>query len=273
MPGEVQGLLGVFGPGAHPTGLPPERGASGGPVEVGDAVHDVALARRGERPAHLARTGAVETGRDAAEHGVRPPGVAQDGVGEQLVEAAQRLGRDVGGRTLQYGGGLSQPFLPGAGGGDGRVGEGTFQGGAELAQSGRGHGSSVGAGCDRHGAPSNARVEISVDVAVRHVRALVEEHGVHAVLMHGDELAVMVVSRLKALGLRVPEDLAFVVYDDQAAGLADPPLTAVAAPKREVGEAAVALLLERVAAGGASSPRRHVDLLPSLRVRSSCGAA
>ncbi|MFF3249674.1 LacI family DNA-binding transcriptional regulator [Actinacidiphila glaucinigra] len=127
------------------------------------------------------------------------------------------------------------------------------------------------------GSPYTAPPELPeaerVDVTVRHVRALVEEHGVHAVLMHGDELAVMVVSRLKALGLRVPEDLAVVVYDDQAAGLADPPLTAVAAPKREVGEAAVALLLERVAAGGASSPRRHVDLLPSLRVRSSCGAA
>lgn len=107
-----------------------------------------------------------------------------------------------------------------------------------------------------------------------HLRALAEEHGVRAVLLDGDEFAVVLVPRLRALGVLVPEDLAIVVHGDEVASLADPPLTAVAPPKRAVGEAAVALLLERIAErrSGDSGPRRHVGLLPALRVRASCGA-
>lgn len=107
-----------------------------------------------------------------------------------------------------------------------------------------------------------------------HLRALAEEHGVRAVLLHDDAFAVVLVPRLRALGVLVPEDLAIVVHGDQVAALADPPLTAIAPRRRAVGETAVALLLDRIAERrrGDSRPREHVDLLPSLRVRASCGA-
>ncbi|MDX3072194.1 substrate-binding domain-containing protein [Streptomyces sp. MI02-7b] len=118
--------------------------------------------------------------------------------------------------------------------------------------------------------PEAERIERTAE----HLRALAEEHGVRAVLLHGDEFAVVLVPRLRALGVLVPEDLAIVVHGDQVASLADPPLTAVAPPNRAVGEAAVALLLERLAEDrrGDRGPRRHVELLPALRVRASCGA-
>jgi DNA-binding LacI/PurR family transcriptional regulator len=75
--------------------------------------------------------------------------------------------------------------------------------------------------------------------------------------------------------VRIPQDVAVIAYDDEVAALADIPLTAVVPPKREVGEQAARLLLERVAearAGTAAAARRHLELLPTLRVRASCGA-
>jgi DNA-binding LacI/PurR family transcriptional regulator len=93
--------------------------------------------------------------------------------------------------------------------------------------------------------------------------------GLDAALVHTDEDALRLLQALHQRGLRVPDDLALVAYDDEVAALADVPLTAVAPPKRELGEAAVSVLLDRVRSG--RGIHRHLDLLPSLRVRVSCG--
>ncbi len=123
------------------------------------------------------------------------------------------------------------------------------------------------------GAPSvreHGDYEASVDYLVDAVRA----RGVTAALVHGDEDAIVLVPRLQARGIRVPDDLALIAYDDEVAGLADVPLTAVAPPKRSVGELAAKLLLQRLAERGSGrppAPRQHVELLPELRIRASCG--
>ncbi|MCT9089339.1 substrate-binding domain-containing protein [Streptomyces sp. ASQP_92] len=115
--------------------------------------------------------------------------------------------------------------------------------------------------------------------AVRALRRAVVSGQATAALVHNDVDAIRIVQRLAELGVRVPDDLALVAYDDEVAALADIPLTAVAPPKHEVGRHAAELLIERLRgtggpgpAGGEESPRRHVDLLPRLRVRASCGA-
>lgn len=108
------------------------------------------------------------------------------------------------------------------------------------------------------------------------LRRGVREHGVTAAFVHSDADAVVLVPRLQALGVRVPDDLALVVYDDEVSGLSELALTAVAPPKRAVGAVAARLLLDRLAAGpagGEDGSRRHVELLPELRVRDSCGGA
>ncbi|MFK0234029.1 LacI family DNA-binding transcriptional regulator [Streptomyces vinaceus] len=105
--------------------------------------------------------------------------------------------------------------------------------------------------------------------------------GVSAALIHSDTDAIMLIPRLQARGVRVPEDLAVITYDDEVAGLADVPLSAVAPAKREVGARAAGLLLDRLpAAGGGPAdgrgggqgrgegPRQHVELLPRLTIRS-----
>ena len=73
------------------------------------------------------------------------------------------------------------------------------------------------------------------------------------------------------LGLRIPEEIAIVSYDDIPWALAlDPPLTAVRQPGHEIGRRAAELLLQRIA-----DPKRSTTLLvlqPELVVRQSCGA-
>ncbi|MFI5979688.1 substrate-binding domain-containing protein [Streptomyces sp. NPDC051555] len=98
--------------------------------------------------------------------------------------------------------------------------------------------------------------------------------GVTAALIHSDTDAIMLIPRLQARGVRVPEDLAVITYDDEVAGLADVPLSAVAPAKREVGARAAELLLDRLsgadgaAYGTQGGPRQHLELLPRLTIRS-----
>ncbi|WP_344333309.1 substrate-binding domain-containing protein, partial [Kitasatospora putterlickiae] len=95
--------------------------------------------------------------------------------------------------------------------------------------------------------------------------------GVAAALVHNDQDALQLLPLLRARGVRVPEDLALVSYDDVFAALGAPPLTAVAPPKRAVGAAAVDLLVRRLAATGSDLPVHHLELLPGLTVRESSG--
>jgi LacI family transcriptional regulator len=93
-----------------------------------------------------------------------------------------------------------------------------------------------------------------------------------AVVCANDQMAIGVLRAFAAGGVRVPEDLAVVGFDDIALGsLYDPPLTTVHQPMRMLGEHACARLLDRIA-DPALSPT--VDLLPTeLVLRSSCGCS
>ena len=76
---------------------------------------------------------------------------------------------------------------------------------------------------------------------------------------------------LRELGLRVPEDVALVGFDDlDWTTLVDPPLTVVAQPVADLGGAAGARLLARIA--GDAGPPRRLRLPTELIVRGSCGA-
>ncbi|RSS78831.1 LacI family DNA-binding transcriptional regulator [Streptomyces sp. WAC06614] len=133
---------------------------------------------------------------------------------------------------------------------------------------------------------------------LHHLCAAVTEGGVTAALIHSDTDALVLIPRLQARGVRVPEDLTVITYDDEVAALAGVPLSAVAPPKREVGARAAELLLDRLTAatgrdtgpgggrgagpgrrgpgtrGGTLSPaRQHVTLLPHLTIRTQGGPA
>ncbi|RYG87583.1 MAG: LacI family transcriptional regulator [Alphaproteobacteria bacterium] len=91
-----------------------------------------------------------------------------------------------------------------------------------------------------------------------------------------DTVAVTVVSELMRMGLRVPEDVSVVGHADYAiATRISPQLTTVHMPHREMGVAAVRVLLAR---GGRSPlmdglPPQRINLVPNLVERQSSGPA
>ena len=91
-----------------------------------------------------------------------------------------------------------------------------------------------------------------------------------AVVCANDQMAIGVLRTLAAAGVRVPEEVAVTGFDDlYPARLAEPPLSTVRQPMRQLGERACARLLDRIAHPGLSPA---VQMLPTeLVLRSSCG--
>lgn len=92
-----------------------------------------------------------------------------------------------------------------------------------------------------------------------------------AIFAVNDNVALDVLRSAQRLGLRVPEDLALVGFDDlNYAAHLSPPLTTVAQPRMDLGLRAGNLLINRIE--GQGGPPRHIELPTSLVVRESCGA-
>lgn len=66
-----------------------------------------------------------------------------------------------------------------------------------------------------------------------------------AILSINDQMALGAMQRARAAGLRIPEDIAFIGFDDiQMASHSDPPLSTVRQPSREMGERAAGMLFD-----------------------------
>ncbi|MBD8217721.1 LacI family DNA-binding transcriptional regulator [Microbacterium sp. CFBP 13617] len=95
---------------------------------------------------------------------------------------------------------------------------------------------------------------------------------VDGVLVLPDAVAIALLDRAMDRGIKVPEELAIVAYDDEIASLATVPLTAVSPPKFDVGAVAVrtcvGLINQRDGVGRLPAQAR-VQLLPALVVRDS----
>ncbi|MGF2949329.1 GntR family transcriptional regulator [Microbacterium alcoholitolerans] len=98
--------------------------------------------------------------------------------------------------------------------------------------------------------------------------AIAKEQRLDGVFCLGDREATALIPRLRAQDISVPDDLAVICYDDEVAGLAEVPLTAVSPPKFEVGRLAANTLLRLIATQGAAAAVR-TRLLPSINIRES----
>ncbi|SED54735.1 LacI family DNA-binding transcriptional regulator [Ruania alba] len=96
---------------------------------------------------------------------------------------------------------------------------------------------------------------------------------VHAVLAHSDHHAIQIAEIAQLRGLRIPEDLAVISYDDVLVAHAAVPLTAVTPPRLELGREALRMLMGRLDGADEPNPPRHVQLLPRLTIRESCGGS
>ncbi len=91
-----------------------------------------------------------------------------------------------------------------------------------------------------------------------------------AIICANDQMAIGALQVLGARGVRVPQDVAVVGFDDiYPASFADVPLTTVHQPMRGIGVRACDRLIERIAS---PALKPTLELLPTeLVIRSSCG--
>jgi LacI family transcriptional regulator len=94
-------------------------------------------------------------------------------------------------------------------------------------------------------------------------------HPPSAVFASSDTMAIGALEAIRNRGLRVPQHIAVIGYDDlPLAAHATPPLTSVHQPVDEMSAHAVRLVIEQIRGEGTS---RSVQLVPRLVVRESSG--
>ena len=99
-------------------------------------------------------------------------------------------------------------------------------------------------------------------------RALADGLEFDSVFAHNDPSAAGVLAALHEAGLRIPQDVAVVGFDDvELASYTYPALTTIRQPMREMGEAAARLLLDHVRRSPEAAPSRIIPT--SLVIRGS----
>lgn len=98
--------------------------------------------------------------------------------------------------------------------------------------------------------------------------------GATAGIAFNDLIAIGMLQRLQARGVRVPEDISIVGCDDIfGADFCSPPLTTVTAPVEQAGRVAVTMLLSKINPGLGTLPRNQTVLPTHLTIRGSTGPA
>ncbi len=94
-----------------------------------------------------------------------------------------------------------------------------------------------------------------------------------AVIAYNDLVALGLLARWTELGVRVPDDVSLLGFDNTyVAQLSFPPLTSVGVDLREFGETAVGLLLDRIAGSATDAADLNHELEPKLVARASTAA-
>ncbi len=109
----------------------------------------------------------------------------------------------------------------------------------------------------------------SVEEGFRLIEELLStDESITAVFAAADCLAIGVIQRLWQKGIRIPEDVSVVGYDDTLAMYTSPRLTTVAQPMEEMGQSAAQILIERIESEEERAPKKIV-LKTKLVIRES----
>jgi LacI family transcriptional regulator len=96
-------------------------------------------------------------------------------------------------------------------------------------------------------------------------------HKPDAIFAASDAMAFGALRALHEAGVRVPEEIAVVGFDDlPAARVTNPPLTTVRQPIRRLGQLAVETLIDILATG--AEPQHQIVLTTEFIIRETCGA-
>ena len=102
------------------------------------------------------------------------------------------------------------------------------------------------------------------------VQQLMRDHRPDGIVCANDRIAGHLMHALQRLGYRIPQDVRLVGMDDVGyAALLPVPLTSLRQPTRQIGDAALAVMLARIARR--DLPPRDTHLHGELVVRESCG--
>ncbi|MBI5670879.1 MAG: LacI family DNA-binding transcriptional regulator [Chloroflexi bacterium] len=113
--------------------------------------------------------------------------------------------------------------------------------------------------------------QFTTETGLQGARALLSQR-VDAIFAGSDQIAIGLLQAFHEEGVRVPEDVAIVGFDDLPSAVeVTPQLTTVHHPIREKGAVATRLLLEQIE--GRSVEPQHIFLPTHLVIRQSCGAA
>jgi len=103
------------------------------------------------------------------------------------------------------------------------------------------------------------------------IAQLMKSHRADGIVCANDRTAGTLMHSLRRLGYRIPQDVRLVGIDDvEYASLLPVPLTTLRQPTGQIGEAALAVMLQRIARP--DLPPRETRLPCDLIVRESCGA-
>jgi LacI family transcriptional regulator len=110
--------------------------------------------------------------------------------------------------------------------------------------------------------------EENIESSYQLVKVLVaREQRPSAIFMWDDRLAVSAIKAIHEIGLRIPDDVAVVGYDDiEIAAYLYPPLTTVHQPSHQIGETAARILLNKLEQKDTLTPHKIV-LKPNLVIR------
>jgi DNA-binding LacI/PurR family transcriptional regulator len=104
------------------------------------------------------------------------------------------------------------------------------------------------------------------------MRLISKYPGIDAVFSTNNMITLELVGAIKEMGLKIPEDIAVVSYDETIwAKHLDPPITTINQPGYRMGQMAAQHLIEMITADVKPEPKT-VMLEPELIVRKSCGA-
>lgn len=98
---------------------------------------------------------------------------------------------------------------------------------------------------------------------------LARNQKITALFVQNDMMTIGAISKIKNLGLKIPDDIAIIGFGDFASSaIIDPPITNITLPAKTIGRTAFDVLLSKI-----NNPEymTHIQLPPSLIVRKSCG--
>ncbi len=110
-----------------------------------------------------------------------------------------------------------------------------------------------------------------ITLAIKELVSKKDEMKVDAILFSTSKLGIMGIECLSTMGIKIPDDLALVSFDDpDAYKICVSPVTVVNQPLKEIGKAAVQILLEKIKHPEVKN--QQIILNTEFIIRKSCGS-